>query len=66
MNSTLLYYDSNAKEYSDSTVNAEFSAVQEQFLSFIPAKGVILDFGCGSGREEEKWLNFIIQKLTIN
>ena len=42
MNSTLLYYDSNAKEYSDSTVNAEFSAVQERFLSFIPAKGVIL------------------------
>ena len=57
MNSTLLYYDSNAKEYSDSTVNAEFSAVQERFLAFIPAKGVILDFGCGSGRDTKHFLN---------
>lgn len=38
-------------------MNAEFSAVQERFLAFIPAKGVILDFGCGSGRDTKHFLN---------
>ncbi len=57
MNTTLSYYNLNAKEYSDSTVNADFSAVQDRFQSFLNPKAYILDFGCGSGRDTKYFLD---------
>lgn len=57
MNDTLSYYNLNAKEYSESTVNADFSAVQDRFLSFLHPKAYILDFGCGSGRDTKYFLD---------
>lgn len=57
MNDTLSYYNLNAKEYSESTVNADFSAVQDRFLSFLHPNAYILDFGCGSGRDTKYFLD---------
>lgn len=45
------YYDENAQEFFDGTVNADMSSHHEKFLKFIPEKGHILDAGCGSGRD---------------
>ena len=48
---TLAYYDENARAFSDSTVNVEFSSMHERFEA-LPSPGArILDFGCGSGRD---------------
>ena len=48
---TLAYYDENARTFSDSTVNVEFSSMHERFEA-LPSPGArILDFGCGSGRD---------------
>lgn len=33
------------------TVNAEFTQTQDEFLKLMPENGLILDFGCGSGRD---------------
>ena len=49
--STLDYYNENAKEYFDFTVNADMSKQYEVFLHYVPRGGKILDFGCGSGRD---------------
>ncbi len=49
--STLDYYNNNAKDYFDTTVNADMSIQYEFFLKHIPDGGRILDFGCGSGRD---------------
>lgn len=57
MNPTIDYYDKNATEYSESTVDVDFSATQERFLRYMPLHAKILDFGCGSGRDTKYFLD---------
>jgi len=45
------YYDENAQEFFDGTVDADMSSHHEKFLEFMPENGRILDAGCGSGRD---------------
>lgn len=45
------YYDENAKEFFDGTVNADMSSHHDKFLKLMPENGRILDAGCGSGRD---------------
>ncbi len=45
------YYDLNAREFFDGTVNADMSPHYREFLSQIPENSHILDAGCGSGRD---------------
>lgn len=45
------YYDINAKDYIENTINCDMSIHYEKFLKFLPAKGKILDIGFGSGRD---------------
>ena len=58
MYSTLDYYNKNAKEYFEQTVEANLQENYKRFLSKIPEKSYILDFGCGSGRDSK----YFIQK----
>ncbi len=55
-NRTLDYYNINAESFVDGTINAVFTDVQKRFLSYIPENGLILDFGCGSGRDSKYFL----------
>lgn len=55
--STLDYYNRNAQLFSDGTLNVDFSDVQDKFLSYFPTGSLILDFGCGSGRDTLYFLN---------
>ena len=48
---TLDFYNTNAKKYFDTTVNADMSKQYEIFLKYVKENGRILDFGCGSGRD---------------
>ena len=50
-NNTLGYYDSHADKFYKSTVNIEFTTMQEKFFFFFEKGSNILDFGCGSGRD---------------
>ena len=45
------YYDKNAQEFFDGTVDADMSQHHDKFLELIPENGSILDAGCGSGRD---------------
>ena len=45
------YYDENAQEFFDGTVDADMSSHHEKFLKLMPKNGRILDAGCGSGRD---------------
>lgn len=51
------YYNENAAEYFASTVNVDMHALRERFLTHLPARGHILDAGCGSGRDSLAFLN---------
>ena len=48
---TLNYYNENAQAFSDSTIDVEFSYIQNKFLDKLNQGALILDFGCGSGRD---------------
>lgn len=56
LNKTINYYDTNAKEFVEGTLNVNFKATQDKFVNKLPAKGYILDFGCGSGRDTKYFL----------
>ena len=48
---TLDYYNNNARDYFDFTVNADMQTQYDAFLKYVKREGKILDFGCGSGRD---------------
>lgn len=56
LNKTINYYDINAKDFVEETLNVDFKATQDKFINKLPAKGYILDFGCGSGRDTKYFL----------
>ena len=45
------YYDVNAKEYIENTINCDMSFHYQKFLKYLPKTGKILDVGFGSGRD---------------
>lgn len=54
---TSQYYNQNSEDFFNSTVSADVSPLYEHFLKYIPEKGRILDFGCGSGRDTKSFLS---------
>lgn len=56
MTDTVDYYEKNADSFAAGTQNIDFEYVQKRFLKYIPAAGMILDFGCGSGRDAKYFL----------
>lgn len=55
-NMTVEYYNENAKQFVETTVNAVFHHMQNHFLAKLDEKAYILDFGCGSGRDTKYFL----------
>lgn len=53
---TILYYNENAKQFVETTVNVEFQHMQNRFLDKLQDDAYILDFGCGSGRDTKYFL----------
>lgn len=53
---TLSFYNTNAQEFVEGTLNVDFSNVQNKFLNKLKTGAVILDLGCGSGRDTKYFL----------
>ncbi len=56
MDDTLHYYEINAESFAKDTIAVDFSETQDRFLKNIPQQGMILDFGCGAGRDTKRFL----------
>ncbi len=54
---TISYYNIHAQSFTQSTLNVDFTAIQNKFLDKLPAGALILDFGCGSGRDTRYFLD---------
>ncbi|WP_223426894.1 class I SAM-dependent methyltransferase [Tateyamaria pelophila] len=48
---TIKYYDENAKGFVEQTIDADLTALHNQFLADLPCPARILDAGSGSGRD---------------
>ena len=55
-NKTINYYNKYAKSFIQTTRSVDFKNIQNKFLSCLPPKASILDFGCGSGRDTKYFL----------
>ena len=51
------FYDENAQEFFNGTVNADISHNYEKFVELLPENAYILDVGCGSGRETKVFMD---------
>ena len=56
MNTTINYYNLNAKKFIENTLNADMHITQDRFLRLLAENRFILDFGCGSGRDTKYFL----------
>lgn len=56
ISNTLEYYNKNAEQFIEATCQVEFSETQNMFLNRLPQGSLILDFGCGSGRDTRYFL----------
>lgn len=46
---TVEYYNENAQNFFETTVNADMSLQLNDFIKLLPTEGYVLDAGCGSG-----------------
>ena len=53
---TLSYYDENASAFCEGTRNADMSEMRERFLRYLKLGALILDVGCGSGRDSKAFM----------
>lgn len=51
MNQTLNYYNQNATEFFNATFNVDMESLYQAFIQYLPQDALILDLGCGSGRD---------------
>ena len=60
------YYDKNAQEFVDGTVDTDMTIHYNEFLPLIPENGSILDAGCGSGRDTLKFKSLGYNGSSLN
>ena len=57
MINTLDYYNQNADDFIQGTISVDFAATQDKFINKLEPGALILDFGCGSGRDTKYFLS---------
>lgn len=53
---TINYYNTTAKQFVETTAVVEFHSMQHKFLDKLSVASMILDFGCGSGRDTKYFI----------
>lgn len=56
MTDTISYYNESAAEFITRTVDADMEELRMRFLKYLEKDAVILDAGCGSGRDTKAFL----------
>lgn len=54
---TLEYYNIRSDQFTNTTVDLEFSDIQDRFLKYLEPGSLVLDLGCGPGRDSRYFLS---------
>lgn len=67
-NKTIDYYNKHTREFIDRTIEADMSFCQKKFIRLLEPGGLILDAGCGSGRDSKFFLGngFRVQAMDAS
>ena len=57
MDKTIEYYNKNAKEYVNKTIELDMKSVYEHFTKHLGINAQICDLGCGSGRDSKYFIS---------
>lgn len=62
---TLEYYNVKSDQFTNTTVDLEFSDIQDRFLKYLEPGSLILDLGCGPGRDSRYFLSkgFLVEAI---
>ena len=63
---TLSYYDENASAFCEGTRNADMSEMRGRFLRYLKPGALILDAGCGSGRDSKAFMESGYRVVAID
>ena len=63
---TLDYYNTNTSSFVESTQLVQMTEAWSRFTAKLPASSIILDFGCGSGRDTKYFLEHGYQVEAID
>lgn len=66
LNQTIEYYNKNAKKYYEDTVNADMSYFRDKFLRLVKPGGIILDLGCGTGRDSKAFKDACFKIVAVD
>ena len=66
MNGTIDYYNANAEQYYQSTVDVDFEQLRKKFVSYLPERARIIDIGCGSGRDVKAFCDMGYQAIGLD
>ena len=66
MNNTLSYYNKNTSSFVESTQSVQMIEAWSRFTAQLPPSSIILDFGCGSGRDTKYFLEHGYQVEAID
>lgn len=66
MNETIDYYNQNAEEYFNKTVNVSMQSIYEQFEAYLKPGDKVLDLGCGSGRDSKYFLSRGYEVVSVD
>ena len=54
---TVDYYDHNSEQYEKKADSVDFSEISDSFLKYLKKGSLILDFGCGTGRDSKYFIH---------
>ncbi|UJF17013.1 class I SAM-dependent methyltransferase [Vibrio sp. SS-MA-C1-2] len=62
------YYNQHAQQFFDGTISVDMSSLYDEFLPLLPSQSLILDAGCGSGRDSDafKQLGFQVDAIDAS
>jgi SAM-dependent methyltransferase len=53
---SIQYYQTNSDEFFENTANVDMTSIYRRFLTYLPKNSIILDAGCGSGRDTKSFV----------